>query len=83
MSCGVRQQDWEIIKNTLRVVFLKVHVYVGAHFCYRGLVLHSKKFKMNEEVDSFLSEIVSNISVCRGIFRCSLIAKLYEKVRQK
>ncbi len=27
-----------------RVVFLKVHVYVGAHFCYRGLALVNKIF---------------------------------------
>ena len=26
-----------------------------------GLLLHSEKFKMNEEVDSFLSEKVSNL----------------------
>ena len=28
----------------IRVVFLKVHVYVGAHLCYRGLVLVNKIF---------------------------------------
>ncbi len=30
-------------QHCTRVVFLKVHVYVGAHFCYRGLDLEVNK----------------------------------------